>query len=93
MPNGQNKLIVSLKRNSDNAEIVKRYTFERGSYEIRVDYQITNNGNSVWRDQFYAQLKRDGSDDPSKANSNAPMNTYLGAAVHSQEKTIPETAF
>ena len=93
LPNGQNKLIVSLKQISDNAEIIKRYTFGRSSYQIRVDYQITNNGDKVWRDQFYAQLKRDNSDDPSKANSNAPMNTYLGAAVHSQEKTYQKLPF
>lgn len=89
----QNTLVVNLKRKSGNVEIVKRYTFKRDSYQIQVDYQITNNGKKVWHDQFYAQLKRDNSEDPSKANSHAPMNTYLGAAVHSKEKTYQKLPF
>ncbi|MDP0587974.1 MAG: membrane protein insertase YidC [Candidatus Endonucleobacter bathymodioli] len=89
----QNKLTVNFKLDDGNVEIVKRYTFERGSYEIRIDYLITNYSKSIWRDQFYAQLKRDGSEDPSKMNSNAPMNTYLGAAVRSQEKTYHKLPF
>ncbi len=93
LPTGQNTLVVNLKRNSGDIEIIKRYTFTRGSYEIRVDYQVTNKGNNVWRDQFYAQLKRDGSEDPSKANSNAPMNTYLGAAVRSLDQTYHKLPF
>ncbi|MDD7804362.1 MAG: membrane protein insertase YidC [Endozoicomonas sp. (ex Botrylloides leachii)] len=90
---GQNKLVVKLKKKSGNVEVTKRYTFKRGSYQVRVDYQITNDGNKVWTDQFYAQLKRDNSADPSNENSNAPMHTYLGAAVHSQEKTFQKLPF
>ncbi|MDP0561569.1 MAG: membrane protein insertase YidC [Candidatus Endonucleobacter sp. (ex Gigantidas childressi)] len=93
LPEGENKLTVNLKLDDGSVEIIKSYTFERGSYEIRTDYLITNYGNGVWRDQFYAQLKRDGSEDPSKMNSNAPMNTYLGAAVHSNKKTYHKLPF
>ena len=91
--NDQDQLTVTLHTTTDNADIFKSYTFNRGSYQIHVEYRVTNNGNSVWRDKFYAQLKRDNSDDPSKANSNAPMNTYLGAAVNSQEKTYEKLPF
>ncbi|WP_257275165.1 membrane protein insertase YidC, partial [Endozoicomonas sp. SESOKO4] len=47
----------------------------------------------VWRDTFYAQLKRDGSEDPSSVNSSAPMNTYLGAAVRSLDEPYKKLPF
>lgn len=90
---GQNQLVVNLTRRSGDLDITKRYTLERGSYQVRVDYLVKNNGDQPWRDQFYAQLKRDGSEDPSKTNSNAPMNTYLGAAVRSTEQTYHKLPF
>ncbi|WP_263081426.1 membrane protein insertase YidC [Endozoicomonas sp. Mp262] len=93
LPNGQNQLVVNLQRKDGDVDITKRYTFERGSYEIRVDYLVKNNSGQVWRDQFYAQLKRDGSQDPSKANSHAPMNTYLGAAVRSGDQPYHKLPF
>lgn len=90
---GQNELTVSLKYRNDNVDIIKSYTFKRKSYEISVAYQITNHSNNVWTDQFYAQLKRDGGGDPSEENSSAPINTYLGGAVHSLKKTYQKLAF
>ncbi len=93
LPSGQKQLVVDLKRTEGNVNITKRYTFERNSYQFRVEYIVANKGSTVWEDHFYAQLKRDGSQDPSKATSNAPINTYLGAAVHSREKTYQKLPF
>ncbi|WP_330925090.1 membrane protein insertase YidC [Candidatus Sororendozoicomonas aggregata] len=93
LSNGQKQLVVDLKRTEGGVDITKRFTFERGSYQFRVEYIVVNNGSTVWKDRFYAQLKRDGSEDPSRAMSNAPMNTYLGAAVHSKEKTYQKLPF
>ena len=90
---GQKQLVVDLKRSIGDINLTKRYTFERGAYKFRVDYEIENRGEEIWRDQFYAQLKRDGSEDPSQANSNAPMNTYLGAAVRSIDEPYAKQPF
>ncbi|OED43443.1 membrane protein insertase YidC [Endozoicomonas sp. (ex Bugula neritina AB1)] len=86
LQSGQDKVVVDLTRSTDEINLTKRFTFTRGSYDIRMDYQIENKGSTVWADRFYAQLKRDNSPDPSTVNSSAPMNTYLGAAVRSTDK-------
>ncbi len=93
MNDNQNQLVVNLTRKTDQIDIIKRYTFERDSYDIRVEYLIVNRSKELWRDQFYAQLKRDNSEDPSQKNSKAPMNTYLGAAVRSVEEPYTKLDF
>ena len=93
LADGQNELVVDLTRNDNGVDITKRYTLARDSYEIKVDYLITNHSEQEWRDQFYAQLKRDNSEDPSQANSKAPMNTYLGAAVRSNDEPYAKLDF
>ncbi|MGI9277723.1 MAG: membrane protein insertase YidC [Endozoicomonas sp.] len=93
MADGQDQLVVDLTQSRGGVNLTKRYTFNRGAYKFRVDYQIENQGEDVWRDQFYAQLKRDGSEDPSRANSSAPMNTYLGAAVRSLKEPYAKLSF
>lgn len=90
---GKDQLVVDLTRTSGDIHLTKRYTFERGEYQFRVDYEIENRGKEVWRDQFYAQLKRDNSEDPSTANSSAPMNTYIGAAVRSKDEPYAKLPF
>lgn len=93
LADGQNELVVDLTKSSEGVDVTKRYTFSRDSYDIRVEYLIANNSKKEWRDQFYAQLKRDNSDDPSKANSKAPTNTYLGAAVRSNKEPYTKLDF
>lgn len=86
LQSGQEKVVVDLTRSTNEINLTKRFTFTRGSYDVRMDYLIENKGSTVWGDRFYAQLKRDNSADPSTVNSSAPMNTYLGAAVRSSDK-------
>ncbi|MGB1272438.1 MAG: membrane protein insertase YidC, partial [Endozoicomonas sp.] len=90
---GEKQLVVDLHRNKDGIDITKRYVFDRGSYGIQMDYLIANNSDKEWTDQFYAQLKRDNSEDPSQANSKAPMNTFLGAAVRSNDEPYSKHSF
>ena len=90
---GRNELVVDLTRTAGDIHLTKRYTFERGAYDVRVEYQVENRGDQVWKDQFYAQLKRDGSEDPSSRTSNAPTSTYLGAAVRSKDELYDKLPF
>ncbi len=90
---GNNELVVDLTRTTGDILLTKRYIFERGAYDLRVEYQVENRGQQVWKDQFYAQLKRDGSEDPSSRTSNAPTNTYLGAAVRSKDELYEKLPF
>ncbi|WP_252177768.1 membrane protein insertase YidC [Endozoicomonas sp. 4G] len=93
LPTGQDQLTVKLTRTTGDVEVTKSYTFERGTYEVKMAYEVANNSDKVWRDTFYAQLKRDGSEDPSSVNSSAPMNTYLGAAVRAIDEPYKKLPF
>jgi YidC/Oxa1 family membrane protein insertase len=74
--------------------LVKRYTFERGSYLIRVSHVVRNNGSEPWQGALYGQIRRDASDDPSAATGGfVPMPTYLGAAYWSSEASYNKLPF
>lgn len=93
MKDGDELLTIDLTRNDNGVEITKSFTFFADRYDLRVNYTVKNNTQSVWKDQFYAQLKRDNTEDPSQLNSKAPMNTYLGAAVRSQDEPYTKLPF
>lgn len=82
------ELNVDLRLVQDNgAEIIKRYTFERGSYLIRLSHIIRNHGDTAWKGHLYGQIKRDGSSDPgSERGGFAPMPTFMGAAWWTEEQ-------
>ena len=87
------RLVVNLYKTIDQVDIIKSFTFFRDRYDIAVNYKIINNGGKIWQDQFYAQLKRDNTEDPSQLDSKAPMNTYLGAAVRTIEDPYTKLSF
>ncbi|MEQ3636117.1 membrane protein insertase YidC [Alcanivorax sp.] len=95
LANGDNELNVDLTLTQDNgAEIIKRYTFEKGSYLIRVSHIVRNKGSSPWTGALYGQIKRDGRDDPGLSTTGfAPMPTYLGAAYWSTDKPYNKLTF
>jgi len=92
---GTQELNVDLTLRQDNgAELVKRFTFERGSYLVRVSHIVRNQGNSEWSGALYGQIKRDGSEDPGLSNSGfIPMPTYLGGAYWDSEKPYNKLDF
>lgn len=89
------ELNVDLTLEQDNgAQIIKRYTFEKGSYLVRVSHVVKNQGNSPWSGALYGQIKRDGSDDPGMSKQGfVPMPTYLGAAYWSDEQSYNKLKF
>ncbi|OQX35612.1 MAG: membrane protein insertase YidC [Oceanospirillales bacterium LUC14_002_19_P2] len=94
LEDGKDNLQVDLTLKTDKADITKRYTFERGGYQVSVDYLIHNTSDQTWRGNFYGQLKRDNSKDPSSEfSSKTTINTYLGAAVRSNEKQYQKVDF
>ncbi len=78
----QNSLNVPLVyRNAQGVEVVKLYQFHRGSYPIQLSYTVINRSAQPWQGQMFAQLKRDGSVDPSKSSQGMMgLATYLGGA-------------
>ena len=90
-----NELNVDLTlQQQGGVSLVKRYTFERGSYLIRVSHVVRNNGAEPWQGALYGQIRRDASDDPSAATGGfVPMPTYLGAAYWSSEASYNKLPF
>ena len=85
MADGQDKLVVELNYAEAGVNYVKRFSFERGQYDLKVDYKIDNQSGQAWSGNFYAQLKRDNSADPSSTTATGTA-TYLGAALWTAEE-------
>jgi YidC/Oxa1 family membrane protein insertase len=90
---GSDKLEVELQLKHSGISVVKKYIFNRSSYLIDLEYKIKNNSSAVWSDQLYVQLKRDNSKDPSAEESHAPVNTYLGGAVKTNDELYKKLPF
>jgi YidC/Oxa1 family membrane protein insertase len=73
-------LTVELSTQLNDVEVKKIFTFQRNNYLIDVQYQIANGSDSQWRGVFFAQLKRDRSEDPQQGSSMG-MQAYLGPAI------------
>ena len=85
-------LQVVLSTSTDKADVKKIFTFHRGLYLTDVNYRVTNKSSEPWKGVFYAQLKRDGSDDPSKSSS-LGMAAYLGAALTTSDERYMKVTF
>ncbi|WJN59593.1 membrane protein insertase YidC [Pseudomonas sp. SO81] len=82
---GQDQLIVELTYAEAGVNYVKRFSFERGQYDLGVTYKVDNQSGQAWSGNFYAQLKRDNSADPSSTTATGTA-TYLGAALWTAEE-------
>ncbi|MDH4559576.1 MULTISPECIES: membrane protein insertase YidC [unclassified Pseudomonas] len=80
LADGQEQLVVDLTFSEAGVNYTKRFTLNRGKYELQVSYKIDNQSAQPWTGSMYAQLKRDSSADPSSTTATG-VSTYLGAAV------------
>lgn len=77
----------------NGVEIQKIFTFTKGKYDIALRYNIINHSQTPWQGLMFAQLKRDGSVDPSASNQSLGMVTFLGGAWGAGEKTYNKVEF
>lgn len=80
LADGQNQLNVDLKFSDAGVNYIKRFSFTRGLYDLKVTYLIDNTSDKAWTGNLFAQLKRDASADPSSTTATGTA-TYLGAAL------------
>lgn len=84
-------LEVDLQAVDDNGvRVTKRFTFHRDSYLIDIEFIVENNSNEAWQDNVFAQIKRDGFEDPSGGGSFS--RTYLGFVTTAEDdpyKKVP----
>ncbi|MDD0844830.1 membrane protein insertase YidC [Pseudomonas sp. Gutcm_11s] len=85
LADGQDELVVELNYSEAGVNYVKRFTLKRGQYDLGVTYKIDNQSGQAWSGNFYAQLKRDHSADPSSTTATGTA-TYLGAALWTAEE-------
>lgn len=90
-----NTLVVTLTLPKANGiTISKRYTFTRGSYQVKVQNDVVNQSSKNWQGAFYGQLKRDGSEDPSISGKGfSTMSTFLGGTYYSAENKYEKLKF
>ncbi|MFT5709496.1 MAG: YidC/Oxa1 family membrane protein insertase [Halioglobus sp.] len=79
--------------NIDGLEVIKRFTFQRDSFVVNVDYIVTNNSSTRFEANLFGQIKRDSSEDPSAASSGMGMVPFLGAAITQPDDRFTKFSF
>jgi len=84
-------LVVDLffKQDSDT-NIVKRFTFNKSDYLVKIEYLIDNQSNENWQASFFGQIKRDNSVPKTSAIG---MQPFLGAATTTDEERYKKFDF
>lgn len=80
LADGQDQLVVDLKFSENGVNYIKRFTLNRGLYDLKVTYIVDNQSAQTWSGNLFGQLKRDASSDPSSTTATGTA-TYLGAAL------------
>lgn len=91
LANGSDTLAVDFVYQQGSVQITKRFSFNRNSYLVNVDYIIDNNSNTDWQANFYAQIKRDSHAVPTDVGIG--MSPYLGAALTTADEKYKKVKF
>ncbi len=92
LTDGDSRLEVDLTAEIDGVDVIKRFTFHRGSYAVDVSYYLANNTDEPVTARFIGQLARDNSPDPSSGVAMG-MSSYLGAAYSSPDERYQKVGF
>lgn len=88
------ELIVDLYWQGDNGvSVIKRYSIERGSYVVSIDYVIRNDGDTRWQGNLFGQIKRDSLPAPQANTSGMGMKPFLGAATTTPDDRFKKFSF
>lgn len=88
----QKALTVTLAwQNPQGLKVYKHFTFEKGSYLVRVTYDIDNKSKQAWSGYFYTQLMR--KDVPQEKKSFFQINPFIGAVISSPQKRFNKLSF
>ena len=87
---GQNELKISLKANVNGAEVVRTYTFQRGSYVVDVSTHIANRSTAAVEGFPYYQILRNGQ---APEGESALMQTFTGPAIYTEAGKFQKVTF
>jgi YidC/Oxa1 family membrane protein insertase len=94
---GQDRVEVRLSaKDPGGVEVVKRYAFGRGTYEIDVSYEVKNASDKPIAPFAYFQFLRDGnqpSQEAAQTSSFAGVATFTGPVVFTEESKFVKVDF
>ena len=90
LSDNEDQLVVDLTTQQDAVTITKRFTFNRGSYLIDIDYLVDNQSNENWSAALFGQIRRDSFKPRSDIIG---MQPYVGAAITTPEKNYKKLSF
>lgn len=77
---------------NSGVNIIKRFIFTRGSYEVRIQYNIANNGATEYVVSPFGRIKRTAPIE-SSGGLFGSMRTYTGAAINTPNKKYQKLSF
>ncbi len=90
----ENNQLLSVDLNltqQDGTQITKRFSFERDSYLIKVDYIVNNTSEKTWKAAMYGRIKRD--DYKPEAGGMFRLQPFLGIATTTKEDKFKKLSF
>jgi YidC/Oxa1 family membrane protein insertase len=76
----------------DGVRYTKRFTFQRDSYDVRIDYLVDNQSSTPWRGFIYGQFLRTHIPEDRGLILGA-VPTYTGGAIYSNENKFEKISF
>ncbi len=87
---GEEKLVVRLGWTDESGvQVVKSYTFSRGSFTVDVKHEVINNSAESWTGRVYRQIQHGAVAD----TSNLGIYTYTGGVIWSDEEKYEKVDF
>ncbi len=91
LADGKNELVVRFESDEvAGVQLVKTYTFRRGSYVVDVRHDIVNRGSEPVNLGLYTDLVRDGNPPPGGSSF---YFTFTGPAIYSEAKKFQKVEF
>lgn len=88
--NNQDMVVDLVWHHPSGIDVVKQYSFKRGSYVVNVEFDIKNNTHAAWQGHLYGQLKQEAT---KQSNGMFSIQTYQGGAVSTPEKPYKKLSF
>jgi YidC/Oxa1 family membrane protein insertase len=77
-------------RSPEGVEVIKRYTFHRGSYAFDLEHEVHNNSGAEWQGRQYRQLQRT---QVAETGQSTFIYTYMGGVIYSPEEKYEKIKF
>jgi YidC/Oxa1 family membrane protein insertase len=77
-------------RSPAGIEVIKTYTFRRGSYEIGLDHTVRNYSDADWQGRQYRQMQRT---QVAETGQSTFIYTYMGGVLYSPEEKYEKIKF